>query len=326
MVLGGYMADPQFRKDFDNSPIIMARAKSFFTPKALEKIKWIRIISVLNGEALFAFMGTTIVWILFVKVAYGENTFTLIRLSFMINWQVPIPKLSRYKFRIPLAVWILGLFVFSTTILTFLEVVFFSTKYDPEIHTMEDVLNSNLPILVPSETLESFKRSNQQQDKLLVRKMVACTTDTRKCLKKVCADRKAILIGPQNSMMELALDICFNPQTGQVLYHLGEDVDMAYFQTYYTKGFPPADTMNDMITKVVLHAGLSWKEENDGRKHYKRVAGQMKAKRLKSNALDRDHFLVIYVFWFSGLSVATLVFFVEWYCAKTNKKYPQYLK
>ncbi|XP_060524537.1 uncharacterized protein LOC132700956 [Cylas formicarius] len=300
--------------DFDNSAVYVIDVEIFIFPTSLQRTNWERIFNLFSIEAKFAYYGMVVFWVMAVHFLYGEKIITLLKLTYIISVQVADNKIptDHYKFRIPLGFWLMCLYIITTMFTSSCQGIFYSVSYSKPMYSVNDVLTSDLPLLVPPETLDRYAESSSEIDQGLYAKMQVCRNRTS-CVVDMCRNRNASLTGAKFSILFLVLLHCLDAGSGKLLIDIGQDIRWAYQLTFFTKGYPAYSAMNRNLKNFVLYGGITTREYRNSKEQFFTIIGKNK-KTIRSDDLGIKELTFMLVFWTAGIGFATLTFFFElWY-------------
>ncbi|XP_060524548.1 uncharacterized protein LOC132700964 [Cylas formicarius] len=314
LVIGAYHAYAQ--RNFDASVVYVIDTYHYVFPKSQLKSNWDRIYDISSPEAKMGLAITSVVWIAFVHLAYGESVGTLFKITFLVAINVVVPTIptNKHKFKIALGFWILGNYVLSTLFTTRFQAIFCSQQFAKPMYSAEDLIESDLVILASNDTLASYVGKRATEDMMLYDRMQPCINRTE-CLLRVCRDRAAAFLASQVTTLFLAFENCVDFNSGELLIDLGEDLSWVFLQSFLLRGYPAYDAIDKTVKRLMLYGGVAVAEYKYRRAIFEAELAKRQRK-LQSDDLSVEEMRFILLFWAGGLCVATLVFLLELYFYK----------
>ncbi|KAF7283937.1 hypothetical protein GWI33_022764 [Rhynchophorus ferrugineus] len=253
IILGGYNAEDH-TDFFETSDICLISRAVLIVPK-IQLSYWERIFGMYSAHTKFAIILMNFVWTLFIHISYDRHFGEVTILSLKIFLQIPDTHINRYKFRLGLAFWIFGHFVLSLVMTSYCQGILFTAKYVPVVYDESDIVKSNLTIHVEPMILDIFKNSSGN-DRLLYSKMSAGVVDLKSFITDVCIHKKAAMISGEASIFYLGKDICYDRISNKFLYHTMRYINTNFLQIYFIKGYPPLDSINNILRRLIMNGGL----------------------------------------------------------------------
>ncbi|XP_060524455.1 uncharacterized protein LOC132700895 [Cylas formicarius] len=319
-VAGGYngfiFGEPQ-SGDFDKSVVYYVDDVIVNAPKADVTPHWVRIMNIMTVDAEFASLGTLFIWVVFIRLTYGIKPVTLFKLTAMTLFQNPVHKIvtKHRNIRLALSAWLLGILLLTTVFTVAIQEMFYSTQYEKQIDNERDALNSDLPILLPTEVASLMERFN-----VSVPRGVRCP-QINECILQVCRKKSAIFFVSKMITEYSSRALCTDSVTGELLLHLGRTLRKAHIRMFFAKGFPPFEVFDETLKRLVLHGGFLVRMENVGKFLLGVVDAQnYRNSRFRPNLLNLEKLEFLFVLWAVGLGFSTAIFFAELWIAQRLRR------